>query len=81
MTSMTEHFIGEAIKPVADTFNAAGMSAGGPGLPRQFRWRKQVFTVARVLKTCAIPDLAITAAARAMFASIGLKCSPKAARR
>jgi hypothetical protein len=48
---MTEQFIGEAIKPVADTFDAGGMSTGGPGLPRQFRWREQVLTVSRVLKT------------------------------
>jgi phosphoribosylglycinamide formyltransferase-1 len=52
MTSpASEQFIGEAIKPVAGTFDANGMSAGGPGLPRQFSWRRQVFTVARVFKT------------------------------
>ena len=48
---MTEQFIGAAIKPVSGTFDAAGMSAGGPGLPSQFRWGSQTVHVARVLKT------------------------------
>jgi phosphoribosylglycinamide formyltransferase-1 len=47
----TEQFIGAALKPVAGTFDAAGMSVGGPGLPGQFHWGPQTFQVARVLKT------------------------------
>jgi hypothetical protein len=49
--STSEQFIGAAIKPVAGTFDAAGMSTGAPGLPRQFRWGPQIVQVARVLKT------------------------------
>ncbi len=48
---LTEQFVGEAIEPDAGTFDAAGMSTGGPGLPWQFCWRQQVFTVSRVTKT------------------------------
>jgi phosphoribosylglycinamide formyltransferase-1 len=48
---MTEQFIGASLKPVAGTFDTAGMSAGGPGLPRQFRWGAQTVEVERVLKT------------------------------
>ncbi len=48
---MAEEFVGEAIQPVAGTMDAAAMSTGGPGLPRQFRWRRQTIQVARVLKT------------------------------
>jgi phosphoribosylglycinamide formyltransferase-1 len=48
---MTEQFIGEAIKPAAGTFDPSGMSAGGPGLPRQFSWRRRTYEVSKVLKT------------------------------
>ncbi|OHB79697.1 MAG: cytoplasmic protein [Planctomycetes bacterium RBG_16_64_12] len=48
---MTEEFVGEAIQPVVGTIDAARMSAGGPGLPRQFRWRLQTVQIARLLKT------------------------------
>lgn len=47
----TEQFIGAALKPVAGTFDTAGMAAGGPGLPRQFQWGRQTVHVDRVLKT------------------------------
>jgi hypothetical protein len=47
---MAEEFVGEAIRPVVGTADVAGMSAGGPGLPRQFQWRKQTVEVAQVLK-------------------------------
>jgi hypothetical protein len=46
---MSEEFIGEAIQPVAETIDASRMAAGGPGLPRQFRWRSETLTVAQVL--------------------------------
>ena len=37
---MTEEFISEAIHPVVE-----------PGLPRQFRWRSEIVSIARVLGT------------------------------
>jgi hypothetical protein len=49
--AMTEEFIGEAIQPVADTIDTSRMAAGGPGLPRQFRWRAETVNVAQVLNT------------------------------
>jgi phosphoribosylglycinamide formyltransferase-1 len=48
---MPEQFISAAIQPVAGTFDAARMSTGEPGLPRQFRWGSQTIQIARVLKT------------------------------
>ena len=48
---MAEQFISAAIQPVAGTFDAARMSIGEPGLPRQFRWRSEIIQIARVLKT------------------------------
>jgi hypothetical protein len=48
---MVEQFIGEAIRPVAETLDAARMSAGGPGLPRQFRWRSEIVNITQVLGT------------------------------
>jgi len=48
---MAEQFISAAIQPVAGTFDAARMSTGEPGLPRQFRWKRQTIQIARVLKT------------------------------
>jgi phosphoribosylglycinamide formyltransferase-1 len=46
-----KRFVGEALKPVADTFDAARMAAGGPGLPAAFMWRGACIRVARVLNT------------------------------
>jgi phosphoribosylglycinamide formyltransferase-1 len=48
---MAEQFIGAAIQPVAETLDAGRMSAGEPGLPRQFRWRRQTIQIAQVLRT------------------------------
>jgi hypothetical protein len=48
---MAEEFVGEAIQPVVGAIDAARMSAGAPGLPRQFRWRSQTVEITRVLKT------------------------------
>ncbi len=48
---MNERLISEAIKPVPGTFDAAGMARGEPGVPRKFTWRKNEYTVARVLET------------------------------
>jgi hypothetical protein len=46
---VSEEFVSEAIRPVAQTISTSRMAAGGPGLPRQFEWRTQVVTIARVL--------------------------------
>jgi len=48
---MVEEFISEAIEPVRETIDASRMAAGEPGLPRQFRWRSEIISIARVLKT------------------------------
>lgn len=48
---MAEQFVSAVLRPVAGTFDAARMSTGEPGLPRQFRWKTQTFQIARVLKT------------------------------
>jgi hypothetical protein len=48
---MPEEFISEAIEPVAETIDAGRMAGGGPGLPRQFRWRSETICIARVLHT------------------------------
>lgn len=47
---MTERFVSEPIQPAAGTFDAAGMTRGEPGLPKQFTWRDQQYTVAEVLE-------------------------------
>jgi hypothetical protein len=48
---MAEQFISASIQPIGETFDTASMSAGGPGLPRQFQWKLQTIQIARVLKT------------------------------
>ena len=48
---MAEEFISEAIEPVAETIDARRMAGGAPGLPRQFRWRSEVISIAGVLGT------------------------------
>ena len=42
-------YVGEAIRPVAETFDAARMAAGGPGLPGEFVWRDRRVRVQRVI--------------------------------
>jgi len=42
-------FIGEPIRPVAGSGDAAAMAQGEPGLPSRFRWRDAEFEVAAVL--------------------------------
>jgi hypothetical protein len=48
---VAEQFIGEAIEPIIETMDTGRMAAGGPGLPRQFRWRGDTVSVTRVLRT------------------------------
>jgi phosphoribosylglycinamide formyltransferase-1 len=49
MMDPMKRFVGEALRPVAETFDAARMAAGGPGLPGEFVWRGGCVRVARVL--------------------------------
>lgn len=44
-----KRFVGEALKPVAETFDTSRMAAGGPGLPEEFTWRGERVRVAHVL--------------------------------
>ena len=44
-----KRFVGESLKPVAETFDTGRMAAGGPGLPREFAWRGGCVRVAKVL--------------------------------
>lgn len=46
-----EQFVSEPLEPLGRTFDTALMAAGGPGSPKRFRWRKQEYSVARVLET------------------------------
>ena len=43
-----KRFVGEALKPVKETFDASRMAAGGPGLPREFIWRGERVRIANV---------------------------------
>lgn len=45
-----KRFIGEALKPVKETFDTSRMAAGGPGLPREFIWRGERVHIAKVYK-------------------------------
>ncbi|MHC4212549.1 MAG: DUF6504 family protein [Planctomycetota bacterium] len=47
---MQGEFVSEPIKPVAGTFDTAGMAKGEPGLPGRFVWRDKEYEVADVLK-------------------------------
>lgn len=46
-----EEFVCEEMHPVADTFDAAGMARGEPGLPGRFVWRETEYRVAGVMRT------------------------------
>jgi len=48
---MRAAFVSEAIVPLDGSFDTAGMATGGPGLPRRFRWRRDVLEVAEVLES------------------------------
>lgn len=47
---MTEEFIGEQLRPLAGSFDAAGMSHGQPGLPHRFTWRGRQYALAGVIR-------------------------------
>ena len=46
-----EQFVSEAVEPRAGSFDAAAMSRGEPGLPREFRWRGRWYAVAELLSS------------------------------
>ena len=46
-----KRFVGESLKPVAETFDTGRMAAGEPGLPGEFVWRGTRVRVSRVLST------------------------------
>lgn len=48
---MAEKFVSEALTPVVATCDTRALAAGGPGLPREFRWRGRTLRVAEVLRT------------------------------
>jgi len=48
--NMSDEFIGEAVTPVAGTFETAAMTRGEPALPARFSWRGQQYSTAEVLE-------------------------------
>ena len=48
---MAEQFVSAAIQPVAETFDAARMSQGEPGLPRNSVGGRRPSTLPQVVKT------------------------------
>jgi hypothetical protein len=46
-----ERFVDEAIMPIAATYDTSCMAVGGPGLPREFLWRRRTVEVVAVLRT------------------------------
>ncbi len=46
----TERFVSEPVQPAEGTFDPTAMTRGEPGLPRQFTWRDEEYTVADVLE-------------------------------
>ena len=50
MPGNTPRFISEPITPLDQSFDAARMAAGEPGVPHRFRWRQQEIAVAAVLE-------------------------------
>lgn len=47
---MSEEFISEPIEPIAETFDAAAMTRGEPGLPKRFKWRNEEYSIIEVLE-------------------------------
>ena len=45
-----EHFISQALRPAAGTFDTGRMARGEPGLPRQFVWGERTLEVAAVMR-------------------------------
>ena len=52
MTTRTDQeFVSESIRPLVATADTGAMAAGGPGLPREFRWRGRALRIAAVVRT------------------------------
>ncbi len=51
MPDRDEQFVSEPIRPVAGSFDRAGMARGEPGLARRFVWRGREHRVVDVLET------------------------------
>lgn len=47
---MKERFIGEPIFPAKDSFLLSEAAIGEPGLPQQFSWKRNEFTIVAVLE-------------------------------
>jgi hypothetical protein len=47
---MSRQFVGEAIRPVAETSDTSRMALGEPGLPEEFVWRGETVRVAALLR-------------------------------
>lgn len=47
---MSEEFVSEPIKPVAGTFDTAGMTRAEPGLPGRFVWRGTEYAIAELIE-------------------------------
>jgi phosphoribosylglycinamide formyltransferase-1 len=45
-----ERFVSEAIVPSIETCDTSLMASGGPGLPREFRWRGRPLAIKSVLR-------------------------------
>lgn len=48
---MPSAFVSEPLTPLEQSFDAARMAHGEPGMPRKFRWRRRTIEVAEVLET------------------------------
>jgi hypothetical protein len=46
-----EEFVGEAIAPTAGSFDASAMARGEAGVPREFTWRGETYTLADLLSS------------------------------
>ena len=44
-------FVSEPITPLDQSFDAARMASGEPGVPHRFRWRKEEIAVAAILES------------------------------
>ena len=51
MTNTQERLISEAIVPGIATCDTGLMANGGPGLPREFRWRGQALVIKAVVRS------------------------------
>lgn len=51
MPDSAQEFVSEPLLPAAGSADASAMSRGEPGVPRQFTWRGQTYSVVQVLAT------------------------------